>query len=307
MVDVLRNASAMIAEREALRMGIEHLTVSFPTEVSSFDFQVECTDRTVQHKLNAQSLRLFGLHKDVNDAHRASANRLQNKTNCESGWQVRTQSWLDRSRVSAPNVREGESVDIETDSGAEVSCLPVNIGADTYPLHGTGLSITTLRLEAPNARGNVVNLLVRYRVMNIGKALLSTQDLSRCGWETVFQADCGNAYLVRKDSDTRITLVKKRCALRVKLKPHNELPYTESEEFLEVMSLDQRAGVWPVAEGGSSGSSGPAVPEGVEESEPVKSLLRRQPQQQQTEKSTRPVNVSALCWWKRNHDPSDCP
>ena len=46
---VLRNASAMIAEREALRMGVEHLTVLFPTEVSSFDFQVECTDRTVQY------------------------------------------------------------------------------------------------------------------------------------------------------------------------------------------------------------------------------------------------------------------
>ena len=38
-------------------------------------------DRTVQYKLNAQSLRLFGLHRDVNDAHRAGANRLQNKTN----------------------------------------------------------------------------------------------------------------------------------------------------------------------------------------------------------------------------------
>ena len=38
------------AEREALRMRIEHLTVLFPTEVSSFDFQVECTDRTVQYK-----------------------------------------------------------------------------------------------------------------------------------------------------------------------------------------------------------------------------------------------------------------
>ena len=62
-------------------MGIEHLTVLFATEVSSFDFQVECTDRTVQHKLNAQSLRLFGLHRDVNDTHRAGANRLQNKQN----------------------------------------------------------------------------------------------------------------------------------------------------------------------------------------------------------------------------------
>ena len=61
-------------------MGIEHLTVLFPTEVSSFDFQVECTDRTVQYKLNAQSLRLFRLQRDVNDAHRAGANRLQNKS-----------------------------------------------------------------------------------------------------------------------------------------------------------------------------------------------------------------------------------
>ena len=53
----------MIAEREALRKGVEHLTVSFPTVVSSFDFQVENSGRTVQYKLNAQSLRLFGLHR----------------------------------------------------------------------------------------------------------------------------------------------------------------------------------------------------------------------------------------------------
>ena len=59
---VLKNASAMIAEREALRKGIEHLTVLFPTVVSSFDFQVENSGRTVQYKLIAQSLRLFRLH-----------------------------------------------------------------------------------------------------------------------------------------------------------------------------------------------------------------------------------------------------
>ena len=94
---VLRNASAMIAEREALRMGIEHLTVLFPTEVSSFDFQVECTDRTVQYKLNAQSLRLFGLHRDVNDAHRADAKRLRNKTNfCRAG-KLRSSFWISSS------------------------------------------------------------------------------------------------------------------------------------------------------------------------------------------------------------------
>ena len=69
----------MTAERKALRLGIEYLTVLFPTEVSSFDFQVESTDITVQYKLNAQSLRLFGLHRDVNDAHRVGANRLKNK------------------------------------------------------------------------------------------------------------------------------------------------------------------------------------------------------------------------------------
>ena len=35
--------------------------------------------RTVQCKHVAQSLRLFGLHGDVNDAHRAGASRLQKK------------------------------------------------------------------------------------------------------------------------------------------------------------------------------------------------------------------------------------
>ena len=39
----------------------------------------ESTGRTVQYKLNAQFLRLIGLHSDVNDAHRAGANRLKNK------------------------------------------------------------------------------------------------------------------------------------------------------------------------------------------------------------------------------------
>ena len=62
---VLRNTSAMTAEREALRMGIERLTVLFPTKVSLFDFKVENEGGTVQHKLDAQSLRLFGLHSET--------------------------------------------------------------------------------------------------------------------------------------------------------------------------------------------------------------------------------------------------
>ena len=152
-------------------------------------------------------------------------------------------------------------------------CGGHHVAAGGGKLYELGARI--LGLEAANVRGDVVNLLVRFRVMNIGKALLSTQHLSRCVWETVFPAGCGDAYLVRKASDTRITLVKKRCAwyLRVKLEPHSELPYNEGEEFLEVMSMDQRAGVWPVEGGGGSSSSGSAVPEDVEESEPLKKLV----------------------------------
>ena len=136
-----------------------------------------------------------------------------------------------------------------------------------------------LGLDTDDVRGNMVNLLVRFRVMEIGKALLSTQDLSSCGWETVFPAGCGDAYLIRKASNNLVTLVKKRCAwyLRAKLKPHRELPFTKGEEFLEVMSMDQGAGVWPVFEGGSSSSSGPTVP--------------LQHRQQKTAKSTLPAGT----------------
>ena len=205
-------------------------------------------------------------------------------------------------------MREGEFVDIEVDSGAEMSCLPASIGADAYPLHEPRLSMCgghhvaaggsklhelgarILGLEVGDVRGDVVNLLVRFRVMDIGKALLSTQGLSRCGWETVFPADCGDAYLVRK---ARIAFVKKRCAcyLRVKLKPHSELPYAEGKEFLEVMSLDRGAGVLPLQKGGSSSFSGPAVPEDVEESAPVKKLAAPSAQQRWTGKSTQPAGM----------------
>ena len=37
--------------------------------------------RTAQYKHNVQFLRHFGLHGDVNDAHRDGANRLKNKNN----------------------------------------------------------------------------------------------------------------------------------------------------------------------------------------------------------------------------------
>ena len=43
--------------------------------------------------------------------------------------------------VGVPSVREGEFVVIEVDSGAEVSCLPANVGADTYPQYETRLTM----------------------------------------------------------------------------------------------------------------------------------------------------------------------
>ena len=76
---------------------------------------------------------------------------------------------------------------------AEVSCLPSNIGVDTYPLHETKLSMCggdhvaagggklhefgaiILGLETDDVRGNMVNLLVRFRVMEIGKAPINTR------------------------------------------------------------------------------------------------------------------------------------
>ena len=135
-----------------------------------------------------------------------------------------------------------------------------------------------------------------------------------------------DAYLVRKASDTRITLVKKRCAwyLRVKLKAHNELPYTESQEFLEVMSMDHTACVWLVEEGGGSSSSGPAVPEDVEEGEPVKKLVApTAPTASDREEHTTSGHAVFRTWCREccigrgrmhqhraggreNHYPSDC-
>ena len=171
--------------------------------------------------------------------------------------------------VGVPSVCAGEVVDIEVDSGAEVSCLSASIGADTYPLHETTLSMCgghhvaagggkpyeqgarILGLEAGDVRGEAVNLLVRVGSWKLVKRFCRHKILAAVAWETVFPADCGDAYLVKKASGISVTLVRKRCAwyLRVKLKPHSELPYAEDTEFMEVMSLDRAAGVRPVQEG----------------------------------------------------------
>ena len=97
-----------------------------------------------------------------------------------------------------------------------------------------------------------------------------------------------------------------------------------SEEFLEMMAMDQRAGVWPVDEGGSSGSSGPAVPEDVEEGETCEkacgadSYNSNRPRRTHGQRACRVQdfvsrvlhrtwpNASTSCRWKRDHDSSDC-
>ena len=44
-----------------------------------FSLEISPIYSAAQYKVHAQFLRLFSLHDDVNDAHRAGANRLQNK------------------------------------------------------------------------------------------------------------------------------------------------------------------------------------------------------------------------------------
>ena len=103
-------------------------------------------------------------------------------------------------------------------------CGGHHVAAGGGKLHELGARI--LGLETDDVRGNTVNLLVRFR-----------------SWRSA-RRSCQHT-VVGKPS---FRLVKKRCAwyLRVKLKPHHELPFAEGEEFLEGMSLDQGAGVWPV-------------------------------------------------------------
>ena len=51
----------------------------FRQKLARLIFKLKNSSNTVQDKLNALPLRPFGLHSDVNDAHRAGANRLQTK------------------------------------------------------------------------------------------------------------------------------------------------------------------------------------------------------------------------------------
>ncbi len=77
---VLKSASAITAEREALKLGIEHLTMLFPTEVTSFDFQVE-NAKIGTSTIQTQCAVSTSLRYSQGCERRASsnANRLKNR------------------------------------------------------------------------------------------------------------------------------------------------------------------------------------------------------------------------------------
>ena len=77
---MLRNVSAMTAERDVLRLGNENFTVLFQTKVSSFDFQVESTDGPAPVQTYCAVSASLHFHRDVNDTHRADANPPKNKS-----------------------------------------------------------------------------------------------------------------------------------------------------------------------------------------------------------------------------------
>ena len=77
---VLKDTTAVNAEREALRLGVEYLMSLFPVEAMDFQFAVENESRETKYKVETQSMRLFGLRNDcAEDVHRADANRLDKK------------------------------------------------------------------------------------------------------------------------------------------------------------------------------------------------------------------------------------
>ena len=125
---VLKDTTAMTAEREALRMGVEHLMTLFPAEAKHFQFVVENECRETKYKVDSQSMRLFGLRNDhAEDVHRADANRLENmKDEFEGRWRMEEEEMSRLSRSLSSSVH----VDI-SDSGSfeEMSQKHYKLGA----------------------------------------------------------------------------------------------------------------------------------------------------------------------------------
>ena len=53
---MLKDTTAMNAEREALKMGVEHLMTLFPVEAKDFQFVVANESRETKYKVNTQSM-----------------------------------------------------------------------------------------------------------------------------------------------------------------------------------------------------------------------------------------------------------
>ena len=88
--------------------------------------------------------------------------------------------------------------------------------------------------------------------------------------------------------------MKHRCAwdLRVKLKPHSELPYAEGEEFLQVTSRCiewQASGLWKEEE--AQAAVVQLCPKTSRRVRLRKSLWHDRPQQRRTGKSTQPAGM----------------
>ena len=61
---LLKDTTAMTAEREALRLGVENLMTLFPAETKDFQFVVENESRETEYKVDIQSMRLLCLRND---------------------------------------------------------------------------------------------------------------------------------------------------------------------------------------------------------------------------------------------------
>ena len=107
---VLKDTTAMNAEREALRSGVEHLMSLFPVEAKDFQFVVENESRETKYKADTQSMRLFGFRNDcAEDVHRADANRLgkiKEKIQCE-GENKELQGEIKGTRANEENEKGG--------------------------------------------------------------------------------------------------------------------------------------------------------------------------------------------------------
>ena len=69
---MLKDTTAMTAEREALRMGVEQLMTLFLVETKDLQFVIERESGETKYIVDTQSMRLFGLRNDhAEDVHRA--------------------------------------------------------------------------------------------------------------------------------------------------------------------------------------------------------------------------------------------